>query len=587
MGRWLRVLVGDWRARFTPFLAWMGELQKPQVLKADAMAGLTVALISIPQAMAYAQLAGLPPYVGLYASFLPVIVAALFGSSRQLSSGPVAMASLMSATAVQPYAVQGVEALIAYSAMLALMIGVFRLTLGLLRLGVVVDFLSHPVVLGFTNAGALIIATSQLPKIFGLPIKVDQFPHYYQYLWQTLLALPHTQLLTLAMGLFALVILFVLKKYAPRLPGILITVVLTTIISWASGYAAMGGSVVGAIPKGLPSFTFPAVSLNFHELSSLMVSAVVIGLMGLVEAISIAKAIASQTRQHWSVNQELIGQGLANITSGLFQGYVVSGSFSRSAVNFSSGALTGFASVVTGGLVAITLLYLTELLYHLPQATLGAVIIMAVLNLFTFAPIKRAWRVERHDGIAAVVTFFAALVFAPHLEIGILSGILLSLGLFLYRTMRPNFAEVVRHEDGTMRNAHLHGLPTSDSVAVYRFDGDLYFANTGYLEGKLLNSIAQKPDLKVLVLDMERVGQVDATGDAMLEKMVDRLSTAGIEFYLARTNQYVYEAFQRSGLAKHIGEKHFFRERKYALRYAKEKLGDKVDIAPFLYNFSV
>ena len=581
MGDWLKLLIRDWRERFTPFLTWTGELKKPNVLKTDAMAGLTVALISIPQAMAYAQLAGLPPYIGLYASFLPVIVAALFGSSPQLSTGPVAMASLMSATAVQPYAAQGMDALIAYSSMLALMIGIFRLSVGLLRLGVIVDFLSHPVVLGFTNAGALIIATSQLPKLFGLPIKVDQFPHYYQYLWQMLLVLPQTHLMTLVMGMFALGTLFILKKYAPRWPNILITVVLTTIISWTIDYVSLGGSVVGNVPKGLPSFTLPHVSLNFHDLSSLIISAVIIGLMGLVEAISIAKAIASQTRQHWSVNQELVGQGLANITAGLFQGYVVSGSFSRSAVNFSSGAITGFASVVTGGLVAITLLYLTDLLYHLPQATLGAVIIMAVLNLFTLAPIKRAWRVEAHDGIAAVVTFFAALIFAPHLESGILSGILLSLGLFLYRSMRPNFAEVARHTDGTMRNALLHGLSTSGSVAVYRFDGDLYFANAGYLEGKLLNSIALKPNLKVVVLDMEGVGKVDATGDAMLEKMVDRLRATGIEFYIARTKRYVYEAFQRSGLAEHIGEEHFFRERKYALHYAKEKWGDNVDITPF------
>lgn len=584
MGGWLLSFLGDWKERFTPYRGWIGELKDPSVLKADAMAGLTVALISVPQAMAYAQLAGLPPYVGLYASFLPVIVAALFGSSRQLSTGPVAMASLMSATAIQPYASQGVEAMIAYSAMLALMIGILRLSLGLLRLGVLVDFLSHPVIIGFTNAGALIIATSQLPKIFGLDVKVDQFQHYYQYILHTLASLPNTHFATFTMGAFALASLFVLKKYAPRLPGILITVAITTVLSWAVGYADMGGKVVGAIPKGLPSFVFPDVDLSFHSLGSLMLWAFIIGLMGLVEAISIAKAIASQTRQRWSVNQELVGQGLANITAGLFQGYVVSGSFSRSAVNFSSGALTGFASAVTGGLVAITLLFLTDLLYHLPQATLGAVIIMAVLNLFTLAPIKRAWKVEPHDGIAAIVTFFAALTFAPHLEQGILLGVLLSLGLFLYRTMRPNFAEVVRAEDGSMRNAHLHGLPTSDSISVYRFDGDLYFANTGYLEGKMLNSISTKPNLKVVILDLDAVGQVDATGEAMLEKMADRLHATGIEFYLARTKLRVYEAFQRSGLAKHIGEERFFRERKYAIHYAKEQLGDAIDAGPLEYR---
>lgn len=405
MGSWLVSLLSDWKDRFTPYKDWVGELKNPEVLKADAIAGLTVALVLIPQSMAYAQLAGLPAYVGLYASFLPVMVAAIFGSSRQLGTGPVAIVSLMSAAAMQPFAAFGPETVVAYSAMLALMIGVFQLALGLLRLGVLVDFLSHPVVVGFTNAGALIIGTSQLPKIFGLNVKADQFEHHYEFLWATLTSLGNTQLTTFAIGAFALITLIVLKKYAPRLPGVLITVFLTTLMSWAVGFEAMGGSVIGAIPVGLPSFALPNVALDFKTLSSLAATAVVIGLIGFVEAISIAKAMASQTRQRLSANQELVGQGLGNMTSGLFGGYAVSGSFSRSAVNFAAGAVTGFSSVVTGLLVAITLLFLTPLLHHLPQATLAAVIIMAVVNLIKFAPIKHAWKVEPHDGVVAVVTF--------------------------------------------------------------------------------------------------------------------------------------------------------------------------------------
>ena len=577
MLNWLQSL----GTNFTPYRQWTGELHNPATLKADAMAGLTVAMIAIPQSMAYAQLAGLPAHIGLYASFLPVIVAALFGSSRQLSTGPVALASLMSATAIQPYAAQGVEVMIIYSAMLALMIGVFRLSLGLLRLGVVVDFLSNPVVLGFTNGAALIIGTSQLPKLFGLDIKADQFEHYYEYLWAMLTSLGNTQQVILLMAALALTSLVMLKRYAPRLPGILLTVALTTVLAWAFHYEERGGSVVGAIPQGLPSFSFPAVEFNFDQLSGLMASAIVIGLMGLVEAISISKAIAAQTRQPWSVNQELVGQGMANITAGLFQGYVVSGSFSRSAVNFSSGAITGLASVITGLLIAVTLLFLTDLLHHLPQATLGAVIIMAVVNLFSLKPILRAWRVERHDGIAAIITFVATLLFAPHLEVGILTGIFLSLGLFLYRTMRPNFVELARDQaDGILRDAELHKLPTSETVAIYGFDGDLYFANAGYLEGKLLNSIARKPALKVVILDLEGVGQIDASGESMLEKLVDGLQANGVEMYIARSKAQVYNAFERSGLVQHIGTQHFFKERKDALQYAKQVFADAVDIAP-------
>ena len=582
MGSWVLSFISEWKDRFTPYKSWIGELKNPQVLKADAMAGLTVALILIPQSMAYAQLAGLPAYIGLYASFLPVMIAALFGSSRQLGTGPVAVVSLMSAAAMQPYAGLGVETIVAYSALLALMIGIFQLSLGLLKLGILVDFLSHPVVLGFTNAGALIIATSQVPKLFGLKIKADQYEHHYEFLIATVKAFPDTSLITLVFGAFALSTLLILRKFAPRLPGVLITVVVTTVLSWVIDYKGLGGSIIGEIPKGLPSFTLPNVSLDFKTLSSLIMTAMVIGLIGFVEAISIAKAMASQTRQRLSANQELVGQGLANMTSGLFSGYAVSGSFSRSAVNFSSGAMTGFSSVVTGLLVALTLLFLTPLLYYLPQATLAAVIIMAVINLIKIAPIKHAWKVEPHDGVVAVVTFVATLVFAPHLDKGILLGVVLSLGLFVYRTMSPRFVEVAKHTDGSMRDAVTHKLQTSNTVAVYRFDGDLYFGNTGYLEGKILNAISQKPQLKVIVLDMEAINQVDSTGEEMLEKLSDRLKAADIEFYLARTKLQVYEAFERSGLAKHIGEERFFRERKYALQYAKQQLGNAIDVEPLL-----
>lgn len=578
---WLATLVRSWKKRFIPFTFWVDELKSPSTLRADALAGLTVALVLIPQSMAYAQLAGLPAYIGLYASFLPVIIGALFGSSRQLGTGPVAIVSLMSAAAMQPYIGQGIETIVVYSALLAIMIGVFQLSLGLLKLGVLVDFLSHPVVIGFTNAGALIIGSSQVPKLFGLNVKADQFDHHYEFLWAILAALPKTQLITLLMAAVALGMLLTLRKYFPRQPSVLITVVTTTLLSWALGYQAAGGSVVGTIPQGLPSLSLPSIP-NMQTLGALATSAMIIGLLGFVEAISIAKAMAAQTRQRLSANQELVGQGLANISAGLFSGYAVSGSFSRSAVNFAAGAVTGFSSVVTGMLVAITLLFLTPLLFHLPQASLAAVIIMAVINLLKFAPIKHAWKVEKHDGIIAVVTFCATLAFAPHLDQGIFLGVVLSLGLFLYRTMSPRFVEVARHPDGSMRDSERHHLKTSDTVAIYRFDGDLYFANTGYLEGKLLNAIANKPKLKVLVLDMESVDQVDSTGEEMLHKLADRLRFNGIWFYIARIKMPVYDAFQRSGLAQQIGENRFFRERTQAIKDAKGQLGEAIDIEPLL-----
>ncbi|RTZ66490.1 MAG: sodium-independent anion transporter [Aquificaceae bacterium] len=578
MGSVVTSFISDLKDRFTPYTEWLGDLKNPKILKADLLAGLTVALVLIPQSMAYAQLAGLPPYVGLYASFLPAIIAAIFGSSRQLATGPVAVVSLMTAATLEPLAASNTEGFLVYAAVLALMVGIFQLSLGALRLGVLVDFLSHPVVVGFTNAAAIIIASSQLSKLFGVDSRKGE--HHYETMWNLIQDIPQTHLATLAMGMLALLLLIYTKKLVPKFPSVLVTVVITTLLAWGLNFDSLGGAVVGVVPEGLPSFSVP--SFSFLDVKNLIVASMIIALLGFVEAISVAKAIASETRQRLSANQELVGQGLGNIASGLFGGYPVSGSFSRSAVNFAADARTGFASIVTGILVAVTLLFLTPLLYHLPQATLAAVIVMAVVNLVKIKPIIHAWKVHRHDGVVAVVVFIVTLVFAPHLEKGIMIGVLLSLGLFLYRTMSPKFVEVARHKDGTLRDAQRWGLKTSDTLSIYRFDGALYFANSGYLEGKILNSIAAKPSVKVVILDLEAVDEIDATGEETLGQIAERFESAGIEFYIARAKVNVFNALTRSGLVAKIGEEHFFRERTEASRYAKEKLGDAIDIEPIL-----
>ena len=570
--------IKELKHRFTPFLDWIGNLRDIKILKADAIAGLTVALVLVPQSMAYAQLAGLPAYVGLYASFLPVIFASLFGSSMQLATGPVAIVSLLTAAALEPIAIQNPDGYLAYAAILAFMVGVFQLSLGLLRLGILVDFLSHPVVVGFTNAAALIIASSQLGKIFGIDTRKGD--HHYETVWNLIQDLPSTHLSTLLMGVLSIVLLVLLKKLAPKLPNVLITVVICILLSYYLDYDGKGGSVIGFIPDGLPGFKVPDV--EFNQMVNLIVSAAIIALLGFVEAISVAKAIASETRQRLSANQELVGQGISNIVASAFQAYPVSGSFSRSAVNFDADARTGFSSIVAGIIVAITLLFLTPLLFHLPQATLAAVIMVAVFNLIKIEPVVHAWKVHRHDGFVAVAVFFTTLFFAPHLEKGIMTGVLLSLGLFLYRTMTPRFVEVGRHEDGSLRSAELFQLVTSDTVSVFRYDGDLYFANAGYLEGKILNNLAMKPELKVMILDFESVDLVDSTGEETLTRVVERLEAAGIELYIARAKRSMIDAFTRSGLMEKIGKDRFFRERTIAARFAKEKFGDEIDIEPLL-----
>lgn len=556
------------RQMLIPTLYQIGELKNPSVLKADLIAGVTVALVLVPQSMAYAQLAGLPPYFGLYASFLPPMVAAVFGSSRQLATGPVAVVSLLTAASLEPLAAAGSEGFLAYAVLLAIMVGIFQLFLGLFRLGVLVDFLSHPVVVGFTNAGAIIIGTSQLGKLFG--ITVEKAPRHYETVYNIILeATESTHLITFAFSVLSIGIIWGTKKYQPRLPGVLIAVVVCTLLSWAIGFAERGRSIVGAIPAGLPNMTIPV--FDWEVIKQLIASTIVISLIGFMEAISIAKAMAARTRQRIDANQELVGQGLSNMVSGLFGGYAVSGSFSRSAVNIESGAVTGFSSIVTGAVVGITLLFLTPLLYHLPQATLASVIIMAVINLIKIEPIKHAWKAEKHDGIVAVVTFVLTLLMAPHLQNGIIIGVILAMVLFIYRTMRPRIAIVSRYHDGTFRDVSVHPeLDQCKKILMFRFDMSLYYANAGYFETKVLEMVADNPDIEYLILDAEGINTLDATGEGVLLHLSERLQKIGITIIIARMKKQFMDTVRKTGTLEKMGgdNRRFFSRITFALAQA-------------------
>jgi SulP family sulfate permease len=566
-----RIDCDNLKGRLFPFLCWFGDLKKPGILRADLIAGITVALVLVPQSMAYAQLAGLPAYYGLYASFLPGIIAALFGSSRQLATGPVAVVSLMTASALEPIAGANPELYIAYAVMLAAMVGIFQISLGVLRLGVMVNFLSHPVVVGFTNAAAIIIGTSQLGKLFG--VSVEKADHTYITVYNTVVEAIHsTHPETMLMAILALAIMILLKRFLPKVPGVLTAVVVTTVISWWIGFEQMGGKVVGTIPEGLPSIVMP--ELDFSVMTKLMGTTVAIAIIGFMEAISIAKAMAASTRQRLDANQELIGQGLGNVFSSLSSGYAVSGSFSRSAVNFSAGAKTGFSAVITGTVVGITLLWLTPLLYHLPQATLASVIIMAVVNLVKIEPIKHAWMVERQDAAVAIITFMLTIIWAPHLDKGIAVGVILSLMLFLYRSMAPRVAILSRDPDGSLRDADVRNLQTCRNITLIRFDGSLYFANTGYFEDKILERVALKPDLKFIIVDAEGINSIDATGEEMLSGLVDRLKEAGVELIFARAKKQLWDTFERTHLMDKLGRDHMFALRTQAFNYVWNRLGD-------------
>jgi SulP family sulfate permease len=539
--------------RIFPFLRWFPY--SGNSFRADFLAGLTVALVLVPQSMAYAQLAGMPPYYGLYAAFLPVMVAALWGSSNQLGTGPVAVVSLLTASALTPLAAAGSEQFVALAIVLALLVGIVQLVLGVFKLGVIVNFLSHPVIVGFTNAAAIIIALSQVSKLIGVPMGRSE--HFIADIWGVVQKIGHTHGPTLAMGVVAIALIWGFRRWAPKLPGVLIAVTVTTAASWLLEFnTVLGGQIVGKVPEGLPSMNLPAIS--WQMIGTLLPTAIVISLVGFMEAISIAKAIAAKTKQKIDPNQELIGQGLANLVGAMTQAFPVSGSFSRSAVNINAGAATGMSSVFTGAFVLLTLLFLTPLLYHLPQPVLAAVIIMAVVGLVNFDAVKHAWQASRHDGVAAIVTFFATLAFAPHLDTGILIGAGLAVGLYLYRTMTPRIAILGRHSDGSLRDARVHNLPASEVVTAVRFDGSLYFANVAYFEDAILEAVASNPKAKYLLVVGNGINELDASGEEVMHHLADSLRAGGVTLVFSGLKKQVVDVMRATGLLDHIGEARLF-----------------------------
>lgn len=565
--------------RFFPFLNWIGDLKDPNILRADFIAGLTVALVLIPQSMAYANLAGLPAYFGLYIALMPVIVAALWGSSRQLGTGPVAVVSIMTATTVAGIlggtATENPELLgqyVALATFLALLVGMFQFLLGIFRLGMIVNFLSHPVVVGFTNAAALVIGLSQLSKIFGVSMPGSPSDHFLTVrIWGVLQQMGETHLPTLIMGLAAFAVMMLMKKYTPKLPGVLVAVAATTFISYLIGFEALGGKVVGQIPDGLPSIQMPGITLD--QVGYLTTSAIIIALVGFMEAISIAKAMAAKTKDHIDPNQELIGQGLANIAGSFTQAYPASGSFSRSAVNLNAGAKTGFSSVVTAIIVVITLLFLTPLLYDLPKAVLAAVIMMAVFGLINFKSVKHAWNANKHDGIASIVTFVATLGFAPHIEQGILIGTGLAIVLYLYRTMSPRIAFLGRYKDGTLRDIRVHtDLPVDEKVVAMRFDGSLYFANVSYFEDAILKAVADNKKAKFILVVGDGINQLDASGEEVLHHLVTRLHDNGVQLVFSGLKRQILQIMERTNLLGHIGQQYIHATADQALEAIYQQL---------------
>jgi len=676
-----------------PFLKWFPP--SGENLRADFIAGITIAMILVPQSMAYASLAGLPVVYGLYASFLPVIVASMWGASRFLHTGPVAMLSLMSAAAIEPLASRGSDEFIQLSLLLALMVGVLRLALGLFRMGVLINLASHPVILGFTNAAALIIGLSLLNSFLGVPMpRSDSF---LSDLLQVVQQLPSLHLPTLVFGLVALGALYWLRAKLPKLPGVLIVVVAGTLISGVIGYEKVhviepqqmtdvdarskfeslmadqqklkqvktyqkeitdklddmeeddrqayilqaellrlkgeesslklnlyrkrvevhqialvpvdgdlvtykvtddaspftsvwrwsgsadgnfrlsgGGAVVSSIPSGLPGFSIPTMNLGI--ISDLFAVAFIMAMIGFMEATSISRALAAKTREKLNPNQELIGQGLANIVGSFFQSYVVSGSFSRSAVAARVGARTGFYAIVSALGVLLVMLFLTDYLYHLPKAVLAAIVMSAVFGLIDFKSMIHAWKVRCTDGFVGIVTFVTTLIMAPKLADGVLVGVAFTIFLFLAGVMKPRSEVLGRRANGSLAGAATHDLaPISEDYVALRFDASLVFINASHFEQAVLKALSEFPDAKAILIIGQGINRVDATGEEKLRALTKDLKAAGVTLMLAGLKRQVREAMERARLQDVIGEENIIGNKETALKIMEERYSSSAD----------
>lgn len=549
-------------------MAWLPRING-QTLRLDVVAGITVALVAIPQALAYAQLAGLPPYYGLYAALLPTVVGALFGSSAQVSTGPVALTSLLTAASIAPLAASGSAQYVQYAIAVALLSGLFQVAFGVLRLGVLMNLLSHPVLMGFVNAAAILIGLSQLASLLGLPAPATG--HVLTDAWQTLTSMDGSHVPSLAFSASAIGILLAFRRFAPRWPGVLVTVAVLTAASYWLDYAGLGGRIVGDFPHGLPVFALP--KLQWDAFVELLPAAFAIAVISFMEAMSSAKIAAVKTASKWDENQELIGQGLAKIGAAFSQTMPVSGSFSRSALNLAANAATGMSSLISALCVLLALLFLTPLLKHLPLPVLAAIIVMALWNLLNLRALRNAWRASADDAIAAALTFGATIVFAPQIQNGIFTGILASLALFVYRRMWPRLV-IVEPESAELARElpqwapqQLHGV-----VGVVRFDASLVFVNVSYFEDAVLELEQRHPRLRYVIVSALAINSLDASGVETLSTLVDGLGKRGITLIFSGVKPQVHAVLERTGLIERIGVSNLFASDEAAYAALGERL---------------
>jgi len=547
-----------------PCWDWLRHYNR-QTMGSDLVAALIVTTMLIPQSLAYALLAGLPPEMGLYASILPLMAYAIFGSSRTLSVGPVAVVSLMTATAVGKVAQQGSIDYATAATTLALLSGLILVLLGLMRFGFVTNFLSHPVVSGFITASGIIIAISQLSHIFGIEAPGKTLPELAQSLATTI---GTTNVYTLGIGASCLLLLqlsrrhlsgllkqcglslFASETLARAAPVAVIT--LSTLVAYGADLQTRGVALVGTIPQGMPAFSQPYIEWTVIE--ELLLPALLIALIGFVESVSVGRTLGAKRRERIDANQELMGLGAANLSSAFSGGFPVTGGFSRSVVNFDAGAQTQAASIFTAAGIALAALFLTPILYYLPKATLAATIVVAVSSLIDWKTIKEAWNYDRADFMAIAITILLTLFLG--VEIGVISGVSASIALHLHRTMRPHFA-IVGTVPGTehYRNIDRHDVRTHANLLSIRVDESLYFANAAFLEELVDTELAQREGIEHVILMCPAVNMIDLSALEALQEVNSSLLERDVKLHLSEVKGPVMDALKRSPLLRQLGGK--------------------------------
>ncbi len=518
-----------------PILDWLPNYNKKH-LRGDVNAGLTVGIMLIPQGMAYAMLAGLPPIYGLYAAIVPQLIYAIFGTSRQLGVGPVAMDSLLVAVTVSQFAQVESTEYINLAILLALMVGVIQLLMGFLRLGVLVNFLSHPVISGFTSAAAIIIGISQLKYLMGVDLERGQFLH--EILWSALQHIGQTNLYTLAIGLSGMLIIILAKKFTPAIPAPLIVVVLGIVVVWGLGLDQYGVSIVQEIPKGLPNFQLPSMIFDSNYIQKLLPSALTIALIAFMEAIAVSKAIQARHNDYKiDPNQELIALGMANTMGSFFQSFPGTGGFSRSAVNDQAGAKTNLAAIISASFIILTLLFLTPLFYYLPKAILASIIMVAVFKLISVQDVINLWKKgHKRDFFILIITFLSTLMIG--IQKGILIGVLLSIIGTLYDTLFPNI----------VLNDSLLEIPKN--TLIIRFEEQLYFANSNHFKEKMEVILLEKitaenvPAIDHVIIDGTQIHKMDSTGEKAFESIIELYQEEGVSLaFVAMPSTYSRASF--------------------------------------------